>query len=790
MTLKSKALDHLFFLIMSTVYTYALSKSIVTSTVLMIPDKTIFFLSITCILIFFVYFFNKYTFIFFSAAILFVAVFVYVNLAIQGFKVDWYVELNELIYEMYWFVRGYFPHREEYNLTLVIFTVTAIAAVTAANLKHRFGFYTLAIFGGCIIMIPVVMNYSRTEEASLIFSFCFLVLFAKKLNLSANVGSVSQMKKNPSRPKQSLKNFFRSLINRYKLSEASQNPGFSLALIPICTCFILLVGILPMPGVRIYVPNQVLSSNVGMEAVNDFFYVAFNPKYFSFQTSGFTGKDGRLGGRVTANGRFVMEVYSDERVYLSGAIRDSYTGWSWSNTKTAIAALKEYEDTAFDTNNGSSVLHNIVGNNRQVKINVGSSRTQTVFVPANTSNIVFDSAVTLYQNEAGDFSLSKLLGKNSGYTIDYKYLNSEDLSSAMSMSRFFGIFEEPGITDFSAYLALPEALPQRIYDLSGDITAKESDDFQKMKALEGYLRGFSYTLEPEDMPDGVDFVDYFLFEGKEGYCTYYASALAVMGRCIGIPTRYIEGFVMPPQKNSNGAYEVTSYQAHAWVEGYISGIGWVAFEPTAPFAYNLDTNQSSVPGGVFSDSMYENESDYYQYMMEMGFARHASDFNVKSAPLKIESKQEKFERTIEFVLTVTIAVLSFVLTMLAIFGLRVLMRHLKFKKIEKLSNKDAVIAYFAHILKVAKVYEYPIMKNETAFAYARRIGMRFAFENETVYMMDLARIFSEASYGNEDVSEENKRKMRGCYFEFLNRLRRYKLYKVQFIFYKYIISII
>lgn len=79
-------------------------------------------------------------------------------------------------------------------------------------------------------------------------------------------------------------------------------------------------------------------------------------------------------------------------------------------------------------------------------------------------------------------------------------------------------------------------------------------------------------------------VEWFLFEGQQGYCTHFASAMAVLGRCIGIPTRYVQGYAVDMRgTKAEVDYPVYGREAHAWAEAYISGVGWIPFEATPPF---------------------------------------------------------------------------------------------------------------------------------------------------------------------------------------------------------------
>jgi len=93
---------------------------------------------------------------------------------------------------------------------------------------------------------------------------------------------------------------------------------------------------------------------------------------------------------------------------------------------------------------------------------------------------------------------------------------------------------------------------------------------------------YVYDLHPDTRPREADFVDHFLFEAKSGYCMHYASAMAILCRCIGIPTRFVTGFVPGELDIETDTYEVQAKDAHSWVEAYIEGRGWQSFDPTPP----------------------------------------------------------------------------------------------------------------------------------------------------------------------------------------------------------------
>ncbi|MBQ9542950.1 transglutaminase domain-containing protein [Ruminococcus sp.] len=120
----------------------------------------------------------------------------------------------------------------------------------------------------------------------------------------------------------------------------------------------------------------------------------------------------------------------------------------------------------------------------------------------------------------------------------------------------------------------------RIAALAHEVTENCDSDYEKCEALVDYFlqNGYIYDLdfEPDD-----ESIEYFLFDSKTGVCTSYATAMVLMARAEGIPARYVEGFAAF-ERGANGEYIVRDSHAHAFVEAYIAGAGWVTFDPTVP----------------------------------------------------------------------------------------------------------------------------------------------------------------------------------------------------------------
>ena len=129
------------------------------------------------------------------------------------------------------------------------------------------------------------------------------------------------------------------------------------------------------------------------------------------------------------------------------------------------------------------------------------------------------------------------------------------------------------------YLQLPELDP-RIPELTSQITKNAPTPFDKAVAIENYLRTrFTYTLKLTGKP-GDHPLAHFLFETRAGHCEYFASAMAIMLRTLGIPTREVNGFLPGEYNDLGGDYIVRASDAHSWVEVYFPGNGWQTFDPT------------------------------------------------------------------------------------------------------------------------------------------------------------------------------------------------------------------
>jgi transglutaminase-like putative cysteine protease len=138
-----------------------------------------------------------------------------------------------------------------------------------------------------------------------------------------------------------------------------------------------------------------------------------------------------------------------------------------------------------------------------------------------------------------------------------------------------------GTRERRQYLSLPPLDP-RIAELARYTVRGLDDDTDRAAAVARYLRrSYGYTLELPSH-EVADPLAYFLFTRRKGHCEYFASAMAVMLRTLGIPSRLVTGFQNGIFNPMTGLYVIRASDAHSWVEAWLPGRGWVTFDPTPP----------------------------------------------------------------------------------------------------------------------------------------------------------------------------------------------------------------
>ena len=170
-----------------------------------------------------------------------------------------------------------------------------------------------------------------------------------------------------------------------------------------------------------------------------------------------------------------------------------------------------------------------------------------------------------------------------------KYLENENAYREFVYDSYLEITEpaEKAVSDMLIGLALPE---------SGKVSFRDAQ-----MVVRAYLSSVvSYNEEPQPISADTDFLTGFLQDTKEGYSVHYATAATLLFRYLGVPARYVEGWYIPEEASraaQDGPLMIDKSYAHAWVEIYRDGIGFVPFEITPPYTDPMEQSNFSPQGG-------------------------------------------------------------------------------------------------------------------------------------------------------------------------------------------------
>jgi transglutaminase-like putative cysteine protease len=327
-----------------------------------------------------------------------------------------------------------------------------------------------------------------------------------------------------------------------------------------------------------------------------FFFPRFNAGYLgnaSFNPSLMTGfsENVELGqiGEIKKNSSVVMRVQTGrplgyERLRWRGIALTTFDGKRWTSPERGSQTLSPSLDGWIYTADpaqktdapGPGILYTVY---------LEPLATDAIFVPG--------KVISLKGNFTGD-------GGNSFSAMRRSYIFRDSTGTLLNPFHNYGALRYAGFsrlpalnavklreasTNYSSdvsetYLQLPAQLDRRIPELAREITKNAKTPFDKALVMESYLRDrFAYTLNLTGKP-GEDPLAHFLFETRAGHCEYFASAMTIMLRTLGIPAREVNGFLPGEYNDLGGDYIVRASDAHSWVEVHFPGNEWQVFDPT------------------------------------------------------------------------------------------------------------------------------------------------------------------------------------------------------------------
>lgn len=291
-----------------------------------------------------------------------------------------------------------------------------------------------------------------------------------------------------------------------------------------------------------------------------------------------------------------LDISSDLKapLYIRGYVGSNYTGSGWRelSDKQNEEGLATGMDLISLSSQYYQVLENLYNSGdesvarRDLVISDVDANSAFSYIPYGTSLVDFTAGEPFdaYPKQETDREIFSMY-----------YMNTQRLSNIQKLETA-GSYEtqDASYRAFadSVYLSLPtKGLDSFYEEYSGKKFTSIADCVSFVRStLEAHA---SYTKTPGSTPRGNDYVEYFLYENKQGVCTHFASAAVLLFRLYGIPARYVEGYLVRDLESGNGARAIMDEAAHAWAEIYVKGVGWIPIEVTPGFIDEADLADSN-----------------------------------------------------------------------------------------------------------------------------------------------------------------------------------------------------
>jgi protein-glutamine gamma-glutamyltransferase len=295
-----------------------------------------------------------------------------------------------------------------------------------------------------------------------------------------------------------------------------------------------------------------------------------------FSSTGYPGfsdvMDLRARGQLSDD--IVFRVRAPFAQLWRAEVFDTYDGSLWTESRHHLSALVGNDSGGYDVPGSQSfngptkqLVQTFFIQQAQPNVLFGAAQPQTVYFPSGAlrSNTDLSIRAPIFLDQGLVYSVESAVPAVSG----------DDLAQLPPMRRV------PPHGSDARYLQLPAELPQRDRALADQITAGTRNEYGAVTAVQSWLQtNTRYDLTVPREPAGVDAVDHFLFDTRRGFCEHIASAMAVLLRAEGIPTRIVTGYGPGERNPFTGYFDVRYADAHAWVEVLYPQIGWIPYDPT------------------------------------------------------------------------------------------------------------------------------------------------------------------------------------------------------------------
>lgn len=492
-------------------------------------------------------------------------------------------------------------------------------------------------------------------------------------------------------------------------------------------------------------PGYMLSDNLKSKGLVEYFFEK-RSDWFHYGVIGFSQADSELGGSLKTDESVAFYVWASRPYYLRAEVKDLYTGSKWLK----LAYPKFIEDPAGLTALESRFSSSGEYKKETLKVQPRAFRNNIFLAPLYTYNIkarqksVYTSSFIFQTFNSSNISRT--------YEVDFFTPKKAGLLMARTV-----LPDDDHSARYRRYLQIPGAVTGRTRNLVTEITGSLTTPYEKMDAIKSYLMdNYTYSLKVSDIPEENEFVDYFLFSEKKGYCTYYASAATILLRLAGIPARYVTGYAMTGEKDEGGAYIVRNSSAHAWTE--------VLVDPEQDLWTILDC----VP---LYNPVYEMNFRYANWQVRRGRQTGMSGFERAEEVPEAETP-DRFRVILKIALYVLLglAVVTIIFTLILSFFIY---KHQKRKK--KVMSAGSAAPFYFYLKKRLATLDY------RTSAWMCETEFLKLIENSSVRkaMEELVQVYYDEFFGNDNSHFEAKESIYKLVEDYIRGRQRFLKYTIK-----------
>ncbi len=396
--------------------------------------------------------------------------------------------------------------------------------------------------------------------------------------------------------------------------------------------------------------------------------------------------------------------------YLEGFSYDNFDGHTWTSTASnaglPFGANANLPVESMDSSQQVATTVTIVKPPEGTK--------HYLFAPAQPVN--YNVPTTLYGNESNITAWTQQNPIRTGES--YQVISLLPSATAQQLSNVQSPQDNPDL-----WPNLDQSYLQKPSDLSSfpivrstlqQWTHGSTSAYSAMKALESNLRDqtFKYSVTNPPVPSNVDAVAWLL-QTHQGYCTYYATAMVIMARMMGIPARIVNGFSQGHLQNTT--WVVNGEDAHSWVQVYFPGYGWINFDPTPGYSAPGGQTEQQSPAPVKTQPPTRSTP-----IATAGHQKPKFQPTPRIGSTGIGTNTTSSDTILRQNLFLTLSLMTLFVS-LVVFGLALLYRYKGFK----LSTKTTASMVYRRVCRLGSIIGAPPQRWQTPFEYYLMLGRRF-----------------------------------------------------------------